>query len=387
MVEPTETEEGPVVFSTCPKCQFETPEPMEACPSCGIIYADEGFKPRPKPGKPKIIWREAGPESVSKAPLVAAALLLILGVWWVNVVNTKRHLKGAMNEDPPITGVELGTHYAFYLRSSVLVFDVRKIEGETAAGKVFLALRRYAKALSDDRFDNVELAVRGSTRFILPGAEFRRLGREFGLQNPAYVARSFAESVIATSGGRPYPAREGTLEEVVPQQLADLRDLFGKWFLSELGANPSIDLENPSEVATKLIGIDGLESYAKVTIPEEEGQGPKPARLALEGVTVEPLDEASRVSVGGTIRNTGGAPACRVTLRLEAKAGDGKILGKETFLLGDTIPPGSSSPFRWHVDVPKGTKPTPPDGSETPLDATTLAGVTTTVDRFKETCK
>ena len=387
MVDPREPEEERVVFATCPKCQFEMPEPMEACPSCGIIYADEGFKPRPKPQKPKIAWREAGPESVSKAPLVAAALLLVLGIWWVNVVNTRRFLKQAMKEDPPIAGVEIATHYGFHLRSSVLVFDVRKVEGEDAAGKVFLALRRYAKALADERFERVELAVRGSTRFILPGAEFRRMGREFGLQNPAYVARTFPESVTATSGGRPYPAREGTPEEVVPQQLADLKDLFARWFLSELGGNRSIDLDSPSDVATKLMGIDGIGSYAKVTIPEEEGQGPKPPRLVLEGVTVEPLDEASRVSVSGTIQNTGGSPACRVTLRIVAKGGVGKLLGQETFLLGDTLQPGSAAPFRWHVDVPKGTKPTPPDGSETPLDASTLASVTTTVDRFKDTCK
>lgn len=370
---PPEAPEERVAYKVCPKCRFDGPEPMEACPSCGIIYSD--YVPKEK-RRPAVSSAPAPPRAVSKVPLVVAAAMLAFGVYWASYFNLQRELIRARAEDDAARGIEVTVHYGGWVRSSVVVFDVRKVEARHRPADVFGLLSRFARALSDRRYARVVLSCRGSERFYLSGGDFRRLGRELGIQNPAYAVLSFPQELRLPSGARAFPAAEGEPDEIVSQQLAQVVELHRRWYRSDLGIAAPIDLDDPGAVASQLVGVDKVGSWARVSIPDEEAEprSKAHARLAVDAVELEPPDPESRVLVRGVVRNSGHAAGCRVSLRLSVVGEDGNLIGSGHVLVTATIPPSYSEPFQGRVEVPAGS-------------AASAYAATAVIEGFKETCR
>src|SRR3546814_1370574 len=83
-----------------------------------------------------------------------------------------------------------------------IVYDVRGVQPNASAADVTRTLLQFAAEVRDAEFDKVYLAWRGEQRFMLDGAYFRTLGREYGSQNPVYTLRTLPENVM-TKDGKP----------------------------------------------------------------------------------------------------------------------------------------------------------------------------------------
>jgi len=139
-----------------------------------------------------------------------------------------------LRDDPRNQGLEVNVHYKNHVNSSVLVYDLRGLSGTNSKADVFRSLLQFASKLKDRKFEKVELAFRGDTRFVLNGVYFQELGRDYGTQNPVWTMNHFPENLRLPDGTRPYRTWTGGWLGVAGKQVEDFNDCHDKWYMSDL---------------------------------------------------------------------------------------------------------------------------------------------------------
>jgi hypothetical protein len=148
------------------------------------------------------------------------------------------HLQSAANraikKDYRNSGIEFSAYYKGGFSRSVLVLDLEAVFENNSKLDVFRALLDIAQEMKDESFETVELAHRGTTKFILDAAYFRKLGHERDYQNPAYTIRTFPENLRTLTGGSSYGQWTGGMIGVLTEQMNDFNDFHDKWYLDDL---------------------------------------------------------------------------------------------------------------------------------------------------------
>jgi hypothetical protein len=174
--------------------------------------------------------------------IVRAAVLglaLVLGsVGLTNYAMVQRHLGTVLEMDARNAGVRAFAHYGHFVDGGTVVFDLRGIGPENSMADVFRVLTQFSQALKDRRFGRVELAFRGTTKFVVDGAYFQQLGLEFEKQNPIYTIRTFPEKLVRPDGTRAFGQWSGGLIGVLSQQMKDFNAFHEQWYLDDLTASP-----------------------------------------------------------------------------------------------------------------------------------------------------
>ena len=126
-------------------------------------------------------------------------MVLIVGIIYAINHAVNGPLQKVIVDDVRNAGVEAKAHYG-NVGLSVLVFDLRNVSSTVSRADVFRVFLQYAKAMKEKRFDKVQLAWRGKTKFVISGSYFQKLGQEFDLQNPVYTIRTFPENLRTPTG-------------------------------------------------------------------------------------------------------------------------------------------------------------------------------------------
>ena len=158
---------------------------------------------------------------------------LVVGVIYAINHAVNGPLQKVIGDDARNAGVEAKAHYG-NIGLSVLVFDLRNVSSNVSRADVFRVFLHYAKAMKDKRFDKVQLAWRGKTKFVISGSYFQKLGQEFDSQNPMYTIRTFPENLRTPSGERAFPEWEGGLLGVLKAQMDDFNHFHDQWYLDDL---------------------------------------------------------------------------------------------------------------------------------------------------------
>jgi hypothetical protein len=90
-------------------------------------------------------------------------------------------------------------------------------------------LLQASSVLKERTFEQVHLARAGNVRFRLDGAYFKRLGEEYGVQNPICTMRTLPENVLKPDGTKAFPTWEGGLLGVAGKQMEDLTAFVAAW--------------------------------------------------------------------------------------------------------------------------------------------------------------
>lgn len=117
---------------------------------------------------------------------------------------------------------------------SSLIYDLRGLSPESSSADVTRVLLQYARVLKDRQFDEVILAYRGTPKFLLKGEYFSSLGREYGVQNPVYTARTFPENVYELDGTPAFGGWTGGLIGVVARQMEDFNQFHKEWYIEDM---------------------------------------------------------------------------------------------------------------------------------------------------------
>lgn len=160
------------------------------------------------------------------------ALLCTLG--GVNYFLVHAPLSSTIAKDPRNKGVVAFAHYQYFIQPNVLIFDLRSVSDTNAPMDVFRTLLQYAEAQKEHEFEFVYLQFRGNTKYVLKGEYFRKLGREFGTQNPIYTLRTFPENVFDPDGKQAFGSWTGGLLGVVGKQMEDFNAFHRGWYIADL---------------------------------------------------------------------------------------------------------------------------------------------------------
>lgn len=166
--------------------------------------------------------------------LFGIVIALGLTIGSINYVRCMRPLTDAIAGDSRNEGIAVRAHLKYWMDPSTLVFDMRSVNGEKSMLDVTRVLLTYAKAMKDTKFDRVELAFQGESRFQLEGAYFQQLGVEFGEQNPMYTLRTLPEHVYDMQGEHAFGTWTGGIFGVLAKQMEDLNTFHRKWYMESL---------------------------------------------------------------------------------------------------------------------------------------------------------
>jgi hypothetical protein len=116
----------------------------------------------------------------------------------------------------------------------VLVFNLERVTSQNSPMDVFRTFLQFADAVKHKRYGRVELAHRGTTKFIMAGEYFAQLGAEYGEQNPIYTLRTFPEHLYRPDGTSAYGTWTGGMIGVLGKQMEDFNDVHRQWYIDDL---------------------------------------------------------------------------------------------------------------------------------------------------------
>ena len=168
------------------------------------------------------------------AYVVSGFLGLIVTVYGFNYVNLQSPMNRVLRADARNEEIVVSVHFSAYVNPSVLVYDLRSVAGTKSRADIFRVFLQFASAVKTQRFDAVEMAFRGTTKFKISGEYFRKVGEEYSWQNPVYTIRTFPQNLMRPDGVKAYPGWTGGLLGVVSKQMDDYRDFHKKWYVEDL---------------------------------------------------------------------------------------------------------------------------------------------------------
>lgn len=164
----------------------------------------------------------------------STCIAVIIAIFSVNYIMLQKPLSDVIKSDSRNEGINLSTHYAYYLYPSELVIDVKDVESDKSAADVFRVLLQYAEKLEKTTFSRVILASKGKEKFVLEGNYFKTLGKEYRTQNPVYTMRTFAENTYKPDGQRAFNNWTGGMLGVIGKQMEDFTEFHQKWYIEDM---------------------------------------------------------------------------------------------------------------------------------------------------------
>jgi hypothetical protein len=126
-----------------------------------------------------------------KLVLVGTPLVAALVGYSANMFLLQQPMDDVLHESAAFRGMEVSTHYQYFVVPGVVVYDLRQLSVRQTPIDVHTALLEFAKKVRDKRYSRVELSYKGTTKFSIDGASFRRLGEEYANKNFDYVLYTF----------------------------------------------------------------------------------------------------------------------------------------------------------------------------------------------------
>lgn len=172
---------------------------------------------------------------MKKIIVFAVLVLSVVGsVYAANNQILMKPMNAVLAEDPRNTGIEIESHYKDYIQPSVLVINIESIPGDKSPADVFRILLQYAHRVQEMDFDNVLLNSKGTTKFMLKGSYFKKIGTEYKVQNPVYTMRTFPENLYLPNGNRAFSSWSGGLLGVTQKQIEDFTEFHKRWYIEDM---------------------------------------------------------------------------------------------------------------------------------------------------------
>jgi hypothetical protein len=170
---------------------------------------------------------------------LAASGLIVVTIGAVNYFLLQYPMSQILKEDGRNDGMQVYTHFKYFVNLTVLVYDLRNVPGDASPMDVTRVLLQYAERQQNRSFSRIQLSHQGTGKFLLQGEYFKKLGQEFKQQNPAYTLRTLPENLLKIDGSAAFGTWTGGLFGVLNKQLEDFSDWHRDWYVSDLAATTS----------------------------------------------------------------------------------------------------------------------------------------------------
>ncbi|MBK5958571.1 hypothetical protein CCR97_10170 [Rhodoplanes elegans] len=139
-----------------------------------------------------------------------------------------------LREDPRNETVTMVPHLRYGVDPTVIVLDLVSLGSTASMADVDRVMFQIAHTLRTRSFTAAHLAYRGSTKFILSGADFQEIGRDYGSQNPIYTIRTLPEKLYRADGTRAFGTWTGGVFGVLTKQMEDHQAMHVDWYLRDV---------------------------------------------------------------------------------------------------------------------------------------------------------
>ncbi|TPG48086.1 hypothetical protein [Sphingomonas glacialis] len=164
------------------------------------------------------------------AGAIVAALAVYNGILTIPVALARQHE----------SGITMVAYRRWLIDPTTAVVDLWRVDRNASMADVDRNLFEVAEALKAQSFTNVELAYKGTGRFLLDGTQFKTIGEERSFQNPVYTIRTLPQHITKLDGTPAFGTYEGGFLGVLSAQMSDHSQLHWSWYLASMsGADPS----------------------------------------------------------------------------------------------------------------------------------------------------
>ncbi len=166
--------------------------------------------------------------------LLAAFALAAISIATGNYFLVHRDMRAAIDSDPRNAGLVFYSYHDKLVTPGTIRIDLRDVASTNSSADVFRLLLQFSAKQKDKNYDRVILAFRGDARFILKGDYFKKLGMEYGTQNPVYTMRTLPENVFNIDGTPAFGTWTGGMIGVLGKQMEDFTELHKRWYINSL---------------------------------------------------------------------------------------------------------------------------------------------------------
>lgn len=163
--------------------------------------------------------------------LLAVIFIVIFSFNYFYIYNPMSNL---IESDDRNNGIEISAHYSYYVNPNSLSIDIRDVSPSKSPADVFRVLLQFSSKMKDKSFDSILLQSNGNTKFTLDGRYFKKLGMEYGTQNPVYTMRTFTQNVYTPDGKKAFGTWTGGWLGVMTKQMTDFSEFHKQWYVEDM---------------------------------------------------------------------------------------------------------------------------------------------------------
>lgn len=127
-------------------------------------------------------------------------------------------------------------HFTLMTSENDLRMCIQNIDETASAMSAFRVLLESADQLKDRSFDKVFMCFRDKDKFVLGGADYKTMGKDYKTQNVMYTIRTFPEKLTTPDGKRAFETRAGGVLYLMRVQMEDFNNMNKAWFLDTIVA-------------------------------------------------------------------------------------------------------------------------------------------------------
>jgi len=158
----------------------------------------------------------------------------VFGIFLLNHTQLQSKMNEVIKDDPRNNGIDVNVHFEYYLKQSVLIYNLKSITSNKSKADVFRVFLQFTEKMKNKDFEKIHLSFKDKTKFLLNGSYFKNLGEEYSFQNPGYTMRTFPEYLENLDGSKAYSGWTGGWLDVTLKQMEDFNDFHDKWYFNEL---------------------------------------------------------------------------------------------------------------------------------------------------------
>ncbi len=164
----------------------------------------------------------------------SVTLGLALSIYLVNHFQLQSHMNAVLDSDSRNKGIDVAVHYEYYIKPSILVYDLKSVSSSNSMVDVFRVFLHFSEKVKTKHFDVVCLSFQGRAKFEIHGDYFQTIGKESSYQNPLYTMRTFPEHLLNSDGSKPFGVWKGGILGVLTEQMKDFNEFNRKWYVDDL---------------------------------------------------------------------------------------------------------------------------------------------------------
>ncbi len=220
--------------------------------------------------------------------LLLACIVIVLSVSWYTFTyySLRKPMQEVSSSDDLFKGIVVDVKYGEFLKSDVLIFNLKKVPEDSQKIAPFKYFIDYLVSVEENgrTFTEVVLQYRGKSKFKISGDAAHKLVAKSHSQELLDIALEFPVMLMTIGGKFPFVEPQGDPQYVIQKKAHNFEKFLKDWFIFDMSKDyKKKKKKTPTSKPTKTLAP-----------PEEKGDIPEiPDSLPSKSPSVEAKPESS----------------------------------------------------------------------------------------------